>query len=1167
MLGVPGNVKWTSTDSSVAEVSSKGKVTAKKAGKATIRAKANGKVYRCKVTVKKPALSKKKLTISIGQTAKIRLYGTKIQKVKSSNPKVAKITKKGEVTGRSKGRATLTITGKNNKNYKCKVTVIDSTESSGDNKESSGDHKDTAGNDEDDSGDNKDVATGSEEPAGDNKDPVVSFVTYSNYAIPEKVYAKGSKLGELPSSSKLNYIFAGWYYDEALTSPVSVNDEVTKDLTLYAKYRESSELAYEENASSCVESDVSDSFTISIHSDEAIALKDANCSITIENITNPGSDEPMALSGSGENFKLAFTENGFDPGASYKVVLSDERLHFVGAPEAVREFDFTAHAEEVNHMQYTDTVIYLKASDVSDITINGKPAEDFSISLFSTGKDGEAEGKQEGTFSSQKKLKVGDTVVLYDGVRPDQRTIDTPSEKCGDVAYIEITKANGENYSFEQAEAENVIFTPDMLPINTDLDKDKTDEMDASVTLYAVFGHSYHITYGNLSDAQMPQDAVDSFTADCAPITLSEPKKDRTGYTFAGWYLSQDFERNTKIDTITPETMRRNITVYAKWKANPYVIKFDANLKSGSAGATQLCTYDQSATLKAFSELGFMNPGYAFMGWTIEQSSGRVDYQDNQDIKNLVSQGSITLYAVWSEITYMITYIYGDGSQTSGNLGTYTINSADIQLEAPGDIVEGYQFLGWYDDEIDSYVTTIQHGTYGNRILVAKWAHGGIFEIAYDRTTGEGESIYRIIRHIPEHAQVTTDVQNVYYRTENGTAIGGTAKEVNFLHAGGPEQFVIFNQTDGDGSYKEIKVQKENSATAFTPNGSAQYPAASMVARVSETAPEKYYFVKVTDVLSTQGNCQGILGEQTRVRRVIPFDESRVVDISGLGKEYVHENTELLSADHKVTAGDHFSYSHKLNEILPVFATLRTVDREYIEDTIGYYDYYLTADVREAYDGYQEVEFSTGAGYLQYEFEIKPGSTCKDWQIATRMPAPGINQGQVKKFELTSSNSNGISQIQDTTGYKVRIDKSSDKFVVEFGAHGSLQDDWHIKNIKEYLQPVDKKNAKQVSIAPMAFGKYKKGEEITIAVVMNELIRDYTSQEDLTGALNTIGIPVGSSTLHDIEETKGTNVIYIDAVLKDDFEVTVDFNEKIISNTSLLGGTVTDLSGNTGSLQ
>lgn len=51
--GTGKKVRWTSSDKSVASVSSKGKVTAKKPGTAVITGKVGGKKYTCRVTVKK----------------------------------------------------------------------------------------------------------------------------------------------------------------------------------------------------------------------------------------------------------------------------------------------------------------------------------------------------------------------------------------------------------------------------------------------------------------------------------------------------------------------------------------------------------------------------------------------------------------------------------------------------------------------------------------------------------------------------------------------------------------------------------------------------------------------------------------------------------------------------------------------------------------------------------------------------------------------------------------------------------------------------------------------------------------------------------------------------------------------------------------------------------
>lgn len=55
VTGTKGKVKWKSSKKSVATVSSKGRVKAKKKGSATITAKVGKKKYTCKVTVKKPS--------------------------------------------------------------------------------------------------------------------------------------------------------------------------------------------------------------------------------------------------------------------------------------------------------------------------------------------------------------------------------------------------------------------------------------------------------------------------------------------------------------------------------------------------------------------------------------------------------------------------------------------------------------------------------------------------------------------------------------------------------------------------------------------------------------------------------------------------------------------------------------------------------------------------------------------------------------------------------------------------------------------------------------------------------------------------------------------------------------------------------------------------------
>ncbi|MCR5202132.1 MAG: aminotransferase class V-fold PLP-dependent enzyme [Lachnospiraceae bacterium] len=71
-------------------------------------------------------LSKTKLTLKVGESKTLKLKKgkkkIKVKKFKSSNSKVAKVTKKGKITAKKAGKATISVKYKGKK-YKCKVTV------------------------------------------------------------------------------------------------------------------------------------------------------------------------------------------------------------------------------------------------------------------------------------------------------------------------------------------------------------------------------------------------------------------------------------------------------------------------------------------------------------------------------------------------------------------------------------------------------------------------------------------------------------------------------------------------------------------------------------------------------------------------------------------------------------------------------------------------------------------------------------------------------------------------------------------------------------------------------------------------------------------------------------------------------------------------------------
>ncbi len=118
----------------------------------------------------------------------------------------------------------------------------------------------------------------------------------------------------------------------------------------------------------------------------------------------------------------------------------------------------------------------------------------------------------------------------------------------------------------------------------------------------------------------------------------------RTGYTFAGWYNGE-----TKV-TDASLTISEDITLTAKWTANTYTIKFDANGGTGTIKG-QGATYDADVTLP---ENTFTNGDKIFIGWATS-TDGQVVYADKATVKNLTADGEVTLYAVWAVKSVPIT--------------------------------------------------------------------------------------------------------------------------------------------------------------------------------------------------------------------------------------------------------------------------------------------------------------------------------------------------------------------------------------------------------------------------------------------------------------------------------------------------------------------------------
>ena len=87
-----------------------------KAGTVIITGKKGTLEKKFKLRVKNPYMNADNMTVYVGKTGQLKLKGTSPVRGKTSNSKIVSVSSKGLIRGKKKGKAVITVTGKNGKN-------------------------------------------------------------------------------------------------------------------------------------------------------------------------------------------------------------------------------------------------------------------------------------------------------------------------------------------------------------------------------------------------------------------------------------------------------------------------------------------------------------------------------------------------------------------------------------------------------------------------------------------------------------------------------------------------------------------------------------------------------------------------------------------------------------------------------------------------------------------------------------------------------------------------------------------------------------------------------------------------------------------------------------------------------------------------------------------
>ena len=197
----------------------------------------------------------------------------------------------------------------------------------------------------------------------------------------------------------------------------------------------------------------------------------------------------------------------------------------------------------------------------------------------------------------------------------------------------------------------------------------------------------YTIKYdGNGSTTGVPSDHDKKHGTNTA---LSSSIPTRTGYTFAGWNTKADGS-GTNYGKGATYSINADVTLYAKWTAHTYTVKFNAN-GGTSTMANQSFTYGVEQKLTANS---FTRTGYSFNSWNTNTGGTGTKYTNQQSVKNLTStnNGTVNLYAQWTENKHNVV-ISTDGNGTTNQTGTKSVGIVGITITATPNI--GYAFKQW----------------------------------------------------------------------------------------------------------------------------------------------------------------------------------------------------------------------------------------------------------------------------------------------------------------------------------------------------------------------------------------------------------------------------------------------------------------------------------------
>ena len=188
---------------------------------------------------------------------------------------------------------------------------------------------------------------------------------------------------------------------------------------------------------------------------------------------------------------------------------------------------------------------------------------------------------------------------------------------------------------------------------------------------------TYTITYmpNNANSGSVPYDYTYYKNGQIATVLGNTGNLLRTSYTFNGWNTAQDGNGTTYTQGQTFVMGSSNVTLYAKWTANPtYNVTYESNGADSGDVPIDNTNYEEGQTVTVLGNTNLLKSGHGLVWWNTEPDGTGITYLEGKSFS--IGAADVTLYAIWKYDNY-VAGSYNDGTY---NVACYWKNGEKTDL-------------------------------------------------------------------------------------------------------------------------------------------------------------------------------------------------------------------------------------------------------------------------------------------------------------------------------------------------------------------------------------------------------------------------------------------------------------------------------------------------------